>query len=74
VSAVHNISTRYALVKRATKMLEDIDDYFEDAADFGLSVEEADPRGEMVAIRKGLIEMLENERRIKAGHSKRPHS
>lgn len=61
MSAVKNIPTRYALVKRAKKLLKEIDDYFEEAADFGLSLTDSDPRGEMVAIRKGLIAMLERE-------------
>ena len=65
MSAVTNIRTRFALVKRAEKLLKEIDDYFEDAANFGLSVEDADPRGELVAIRKGLIHMLEREGQIK---------
>lgn len=64
MSAVTNIRTRFALVKRAEKLLKEIDDYFQDADHFGLSVAEADPRGELVAIRKGLIHMLEREGRI----------
>jgi hypothetical protein len=62
--SVQNIRTRFAIVKRAEKLLKTVDDFFEDAADFGLSVDEADPRGELVAIRKGIIAMLENERRL----------
>ena len=64
MSAVTNIRTRFAIVKRAKKMLKDIDVLFEDADDFGVSVEELDPRGELVAIRKGLIAMLEREGRL----------
>ena len=64
MSSVRNIRTRFAIVKRAEKILKEVDAYFEDAADFGLSVEEADPRGELVAVRKGIIAMLENEQRL----------
>ena len=67
MSAARNIPTRFAIVKRAEKILKEVDDYFEDAANFGLSVEEADPRGELVAVRKGIIAMLERERRLRAG-------
>lgn len=63
---VANIPTRFAIVRRAERILKEVDDYFEDAADFGLSVTDADPKGELVAIRKGIIAMLERERRIKA--------
>lgn len=59
-----NIPTRYAIVKRAEKMLKEIDSYFEDAADHGLSVAEADPTGEMMGWRKGIIAMLEREGRL----------
>lgn len=61
---VRNIPTRLALVKRAEKLLKEIIDYFEEAGSFGLSVEEADPRGEMVAIKNGLVAMLEREGRL----------
>lgn len=69
MGTVKNIPTRLALVRRAEKILKDIDDYFEEAADFGLSVADADPRGEMVALRKGLVAMLEREGRIKKVHT-----
>jgi hypothetical protein len=59
-----NIPTRYALVKRMHKLLKEIDDYFEDAADHGLTVAEADPKGEMMAWRKGLVASLEREGRL----------
>ena len=62
---VANIPTRFALIKRAEKMLKDIDDYFEDAAHFGLSVKEADPTGEMMGWRRGILSMLEREGRLK---------
>jgi hypothetical protein len=59
-----HIPTRYALVKRVAKLLAEIDDYFEDAAYFGLTVAEADPKGELVNMRKGCIECLERERAL----------
>jgi hypothetical protein len=59
-----NIPTRYAIVMRAKKLLKEIDDYFEDAANFGLNVKEADPTGEMMGWRKGIIAMLERERAL----------
>lgn len=62
---VKNIPTRYALVKRMEKLLKEIDDYFEDAADYGVSVQDADPDGMMQSIRKGLIESLTREGRIR---------
>jgi hypothetical protein len=62
--SVTNIRTRYAIVKNAERLLKQVDDFFEDAANWGVSVAEADPRGELVAIRKGLIHMLDNERRL----------
>lgn len=58
---VKNIPTRFAIVKRAEKILKEIDDYFQDADDFGLTVAEADPKGEMMACRKGILGMLERE-------------
>lgn len=60
-----NIPTRYALIKRAEKILSDIDRYFEDACNFGLSVQEADPQSDLVNMRKGIIEMLIREGRLK---------
>lgn len=66
MSEVKNIPTRFALVKRAQKILKDIDDYFEDTSDYGLSLQEADPDGMMMRMRKGLIEMLEREGRLRA--------
>ncbi len=59
-----NIPTRFAIVKRAEKLLKEIDDYFEEASTFGLSVKEADPKGEMMGWRKGIIAMLEREGRL----------
>lgn len=59
-----NIPTRYALVKRMQKLLKEIDDYFEDAESYGLTVAEADPKGEMMAWRKGLVASLEREGRL----------
>lgn len=64
MSAVRHIRTRFAIVKRAEKILGEIDKLFEDAADYGLSVAEADPHGELTAMRKGLIAMLEREGRL----------
>lgn len=66
MSAVRNIPTRFALVKRAEKLLKEINDYFDEADSFGLSIAEADPRGEMMAMKTGLLAMLEREGRIKA--------
>ncbi len=66
MSAPVNIPTRYALVKRAEKILREIDDFFQDADDFGLTIKEADPKGALIKIRAGIISMLENEGRIKA--------
>jgi hypothetical protein len=60
-----NIPTRYALIKRMEKLLKEIDDYFDDASNYGLSVAEADPKGEMMAWRKGLIASLEREGRLR---------
>ena len=34
MAKVTNIRTRYAIVKRAQKILKEVDAYFEDAADF----------------------------------------
>lgn len=62
---VINIPTRLALIKRAEKMLADIDQYFSDADLWGLSTAEADPDGMMKKMRDGLIGMLIKERRIK---------
>lgn len=64
MSEVKNIPTRYALIKRMQKLLKEIDDFFEEAADFGLSVQEADPDGQMMSMRKGLIASLEREKRL----------
>lgn len=64
MSAARNIRTRLAIVRRAEKMLKDINVFFDDAASAGFSVEEVDPHGEMVAIRRGLVAMLERERRL----------
>ncbi len=61
---VVNIRTRFAIVKRGQKLLKEVDAYFEDAADFGLSAKDADPDGKMMAIRKGILAMLDNERRL----------
>lgn len=64
MSDVKHIGTRLALVRRAEKQLKEIDDYFDDVAHAELSAEEADPRGEMAALRKGLIRTLENEKKL----------
>ncbi len=61
---VANIPTRFAIVKRAQKILKEVDAYFEEAADFGLSVADADPTGEMMAVRKGIVAMLARERQL----------
>lgn len=63
--AVVNIPTRYALIKRAEKILSEIDRYFEDATNFGLSMQEADPQNDLVNMRKGIIAMLQREGRLK---------
>lgn len=62
---VKNIQTRLALIHRAEKILKDIDDYFDDADLWGLSLAEADPDDVMRKTRDGLIAMLIKERRIK---------
>ncbi len=59
-----NIPTRYALVKRMQKLLKEIDDYFDDAANYGLTTAEADPKGEMMELRKSLTASLEREGRL----------
>lgn len=64
--SIKNIPTRYALIKRAEKILSDIDGYFEDASNFGLSVKEADPKSDLVNMRDGIIAMLTREGRLKA--------
>jgi ABC-type enterochelin transport system substrate-binding protein len=64
MKGVKNIPTRFALVKRAEKILSDIDKYFEEADSFGLSTKEADPDGLMMNMRKGLVAMLEREGRL----------
>jgi len=61
---------RYALIKRVEKLLKEIDDYFDDANEFGLSVEQADPRGDLTKIRIGLISTLVREGRIKVTPAK----
>ena len=63
--AVSNIPTRYALVKRMEVLLKQIDDYFQDADEWGLPLEQSDPHGQLMAIRKGLIQSLEREGRIR---------
>lgn len=62
---VVNIPTRLALIKRAEKILADIDDYFCDADLWGLSPAEADPDGMMQKLRTGIVSMLIKEGRIK---------
>lgn len=62
---VANIPTRYALIKRAEKILGEIDRYFEDAENFGLTLIEADPQSDLINMRKGIIAMLQREGRIK---------
>jgi hypothetical protein len=59
-----HIPTRYALVKRMQKILKDIDDYYQDCDDFGLTLKEADPDGVMGKIRAGLIDSLDREKRL----------
>lgn len=61
-----NIPTRYALIKRLEKLLKEIDDYLQEASDYGLTLAESDPKGEMMAIRRGIIASLENEGRLRA--------
>lgn len=60
-----NIQTRYALIKRMEKLLKDIDDYFDDCDAYGLTMAEADPKGEMMAWRRGLVASLEREGRLR---------
>lgn len=62
-----NIPTRYALIKRMEKLLKEIDDYFEVASSYGLSVLEADPGEVLIKIRAGLIKSLQNEGRLRKG-------
>ncbi len=63
-SEVTHIPTRYALVKRAVKLLKEIDGYFRDAEAFGVSAKDADPNGEMTALRQSIIKMLEREKAL----------
>ncbi len=62
--AVINILTRLALVRRAEKMLVEIDSILSTAAHVGISADEVDPDGQMRNARKGIIGMLENEQRL----------
>ena len=62
---VSNIPTRLALIKRAETILSDIDKYFSDADQWGLSADEADPDGLLHGMRAGLVSMLLKEGRIK---------
>lgn len=64
-----HIPTRYALIKRAEKILAEIDKYFEDADSFGLSLAESDPASFLVNMRKGIIAMLQREGRLPRGDS-----
>lgn len=63
MAALH-IPTRYALVRRGEKIRDEIDTYFEDAASYGLASEQADPGGELRAIRSALMAMIDREREI----------
>jgi hypothetical protein len=63
--SVKNIPTRFALIKRAQKILKDIDDFFEDADMYGLTMADVDPDGLMQGIRKNLVSMLEREGHIR---------
>ena len=60
----HRLITRYAIIKRAQKILKEIDSIFDDAEAWGLSAKEADPTGEMLKIRKSLVSMLEREKAL----------
>jgi hypothetical protein len=62
---VSNIPTRFALIKRAEKILRNIDDFFEDADSYGLTVADVDPDGLMQHIRADIIAMLQREGRLK---------
>lgn len=64
--SVKNIPTRFALIERGKKMLNEIDKYFDEAYSFGLSAQEADPKNDLIKIRTGLIEMLIRENNPKA--------
>lgn len=54
----------YALQKRARKIIDDIDKFFQDADEFGISYKEADPNEQLLKIRKACVDMLDNERKI----------
>lgn len=62
--SVKKLINPYALTKRAEKSIADIDKYFQDAESFGLKLAESDPNGELLNIRKALIAMIGNEKRI----------
>lgn len=59
-----HIPTRQALISRGAKIRFDIDEYFADAAGFGLTVEQADPDGVLQKIHKALCVMLDREREL----------
>lgn len=60
-----NIPTRFALIKRAEKILKDIDDFFDEADSYGLSPYEADPGAVLTKMRRGLMDLLIREGRLR---------
>jgi len=64
MSEVYRILNPYALQKRARKIIDDIDKFFQDANEYGLRDSEADPKGQLLKIRKACVDMLENEKTI----------